>query len=129
MSGVASNSPATPRRLGGATGHGFMPGQSGNPKGRPKAPVDIAALARVHGPQCVAVVVELLASSDERIRLAAATVLIERGFGKPVQPIAGDPDNPLTLRYVIEMPPAIENKEEWRRRYAPPMIDTEPVKD
>lgn len=110
-------------------GRPFVKGQSGNPNGRPKAPVDIAALARVHGPQCVAVVVDLLASTDERIRLAAATVLIERGFGKPVQPIAGDPDNPLTVRYVIEMPAAIESKEEWRRRYVPRQINAEPVKD
>jgi hypothetical protein len=105
-----------------------MPGQSGNPKGRPKAPVDIAALARVHGPKCIEIAVELLASSDERIRLAAVTALLERGYGKPAQPLSSDPDNPLTLRYVIEMPPAIESKEEWRRRYAPPMIETEPVK-
>jgi hypothetical protein len=45
-----------------------------------------------------------------------------------VQPLANDPDNPLSVRYVIEMPPAIESKDEWRRRYAPPMIETEPVK-
>jgi hypothetical protein len=42
---------------------------------------------------------------------------------------AGDPDNPLTVRYVVEVPPAIEGKDDWRRRYAPPMIDAEPVKD
>lgn len=30
------NDNATPRRLGGITGKGFMPGVSGNPKGRPK---------------------------------------------------------------------------------------------
>lgn len=29
------------RKLGGVTGKGFMPGQSGNPKGRPKKPKNI----------------------------------------------------------------------------------------
>ena len=111
------------------TGKGWQRGQSGNPPPADRsAPIDIAALAREHGPKCVGVVVELLDDPDSRIRLAAATVLIERGYGKPVQPLANDPDNPLSVRYVIEMPAAVDGKDDWRRKYAPPMIDTEPVK-
>jgi hypothetical protein len=41
----------------------------------------------------------------------------------------GDPDNPLTVRYVIEVPTAITSEEDWRARYAPPTIDAEPVKE
>src|SRR3990167_2855717 len=33
---VAINEEATPKKLGGITGKGFMPGRSGNPSGRPK---------------------------------------------------------------------------------------------
>lgn|GEM_PF-1294816 len=123
MSESASTGPAQPIPPGLRP---WKPGQSGNPKGRPKKLVDIAALASEHGPKCVAVVVELLDDPDSRIRLAAAVALLERGFGKPVQPLAGDPDNPLSVRYVIEMPPAVGSKEEWRLRYAP-MIAAEPV--
>lgn len=43
--------------------------------------------------------------------------------------LSGDPDNPLTVRYVIEVPADPENEDEWFRRYAPPTIDAEPIKD
>ena len=69
----------------------WQPGRSGNPRGRPRSPVDIAALARVHGPRCIAVAVELLDDPDSRIRLGALTALLDRGFGRPVQAIATDP--------------------------------------
>lgn len=65
----------------------WQPGQSGNPHGRPKAPVDIAELARQHGPRCVAVAAELLDHDDARIRLGALNALLDRGFGRPVQAI------------------------------------------
>jgi hypothetical protein len=95
MPGDGTPFPATseqpPRRLGGVTGKGWEPGRSGNPNGRPKSPVDIAALARVHGPRCIEVAVALLDEPDSRIRLAALTALLDRGFGRPVQAIAADP--------------------------------------
>jgi hypothetical protein len=62
-------------------------GESGNPAGRPPALVDIAALARVHGPKCIEVAAKLLDSDDERIRLAAVIALLDRGFGKPPQSV------------------------------------------
>jgi hypothetical protein len=43
--------------------------------------------------------------------------------------IGGDPDNPLSVRYVVEMPAPIDNEDEWFRRYAPPTIEHDPVKD
>ena len=42
---------------------------------------------------------------------------------------SGDPDNPLTVRYVVEVPAAITSEDDWRQRYAPPTIDAEPVKE
>jgi hypothetical protein len=73
-------------------------GSSGNPAGRPPAPVDIAALARQHGPRCVAVAAELLDDPDPRIRLAALVALLDRGFGRPVQAVAGQNDMPTILQ-------------------------------
>lgn len=35
---VQNNAETTEKKLGGCTGKGFMPGQSGNPGGRPKRP-------------------------------------------------------------------------------------------
>lgn len=48
-----TNATEEQRKLGGITGKGFMPGQSGNPKGRPKKPKDF---------------LESLAEEFERIR-------------------------------------------------------------
>ena len=42
--------------------------------------VDIAALARVHGPRCVQVAVKLLGSKDKKMRRAAAAALLGRGW-------------------------------------------------
>jgi hypothetical protein len=67
-------------------------GPSGNPSGRAPALVDIAALAREHGPRCIDVAVALLDDPDPRIRLATVTALLDRGFGKPMQTIGGGDD-------------------------------------
>ena len=101
MSGAASTAPARPRP---SPPNPWKPGQSGNPKGRAPSPVDIAALAREHGPRCIEVAADLLDSDDERIRLAAATALLDRGFGKPVQTLSGEDGAPLTivLRHLVD---------------------------
>jgi hypothetical protein len=69
------------RRLGGATGRGFMPGRSGNPGGRPKAVINVQELARQHTEQAVRALVEAL--RDPRHKVAAACALLDRAWGKP----------------------------------------------
>lgn len=64
---------------GGITGKGWLPGQSGNPGGRPKG---IAAIAREHTDKAVQVLVEGMESADERVKLAAAKEILDRGYGK-----------------------------------------------
>jgi hypothetical protein len=82
----------------------WKPGESGNPKGRAPALVDIAALAREHGPRCIEVAAALLDSDDERIRMAALTALLDRGFGRPVQAIAAtDNATSLTFLHMVAM--------------------------
>jgi hypothetical protein len=76
----------------------WEPGQSGNPAGRPRGPVDIAELARRHGPKCIEVASRLLDDADPRIRLAALVALLDRGFGKPPQAISGTTDMPTMLQ-------------------------------
>jgi uncharacterized protein DUF5681 len=80
-------------RLGGATGAGFMPGQSGNPGGRPKGlGRRVRELVGEDG-ELIAVYM-LSVMTDERARTAdrieAAKWLADRGFGRSVQPHAVD---------------------------------------
>lgn len=64
-------------------------GQSGNPKGRPpEAPVtEIRELAKRHTPAALKVLVEALKDDNGRTRIAAAEVLLDRGWGKATQHI------------------------------------------
>lgn len=64
---------------GGVTGKGWMPGQSGNPGGRPKG---IAAIARQHTDKAVDVLVAAMDEDDPRVRVAAAREILDRGYGK-----------------------------------------------
>ena len=59
----------------------FVPGQTGNPGGRPKG---IAKIAREHGDRALDVLVNALDDDDGRIRIAAAREILDRGYGKPV---------------------------------------------
>jgi hypothetical protein len=84
-----------------ATPGSWRPGRSGNPAGRPKPEVDIAALARKHGTKCIEVVVRLMTrSKDEKIKLAAAIALLDRGFGRPKQEMDINSNSTIELHLV-----------------------------
>jgi HEAT repeat protein len=60
----------------------------------------VKKLARTKSPAAIDTLVKLLDSDDERIQLAAANSILDRGLGKPAQDvnIAGQQDgNPLRL--------------------------------
>jgi hypothetical protein len=57
----------------------FVPGVTGNPGGRPKG---IAAIARQHTDKAVDVLVAAMDSDDERVKIAAAKEILDRGYGK-----------------------------------------------
>ena len=46
-------------------------------------------LAQPHAARAMERVVELVESGDEQVAIAAAKVILERAYGKPVQPIEG----------------------------------------
>ena len=66
---------------------GFLPGQSGNPGGRPKALREVMELARAKTEAAVETLAGIM--SDEKAppaaRVSAATALLDRGWGRPVQ--------------------------------------------
>lgn len=64
----------------------FKKGQSGNPGGRPKRHIgDLSKEARRYATLALGVLVEIARKGVERNRLAAATALLDRGYGRPVQ--------------------------------------------
>lgn len=65
----------------------FKPGQSGNPGGRPKEIKEMVTLARGYSGLAIGTLVEICTASDSpAARVSAATALLDRGWGRPMQP-------------------------------------------
>ena len=92
------------------SGRGFSKGRSGNPGGRPKLPEDVKhvrELARLYTQQAVDALVDVLNKGGGAARVAAANVILDRGWGKPEQTIQGPGPNgehQFRLIEVREMP-------------------------
>lgn len=87
----AENSKLAPR------GKPFQPGKTGNPGGRPKKTEEertLEQMCRDKTPDALGVLIQIMeAGEQERNRMTAAMAIIERGYGKAVQPTTiGNPD-------------------------------------
>ncbi len=89
-----ANAPAAgkPRRHGGGAGRPFVKGQSGNPGGRPKEIAHVRELARSRTVEAVETLTDIMRNPDEpaAARVRAAETLLDRGWGRPTQPISGE---------------------------------------
>lgn len=75
----------------------FVKGVSPNPGGRPKGMQEVRELARIHSKKAIMTLVKMLESEQDRVKVQAAEALLDRGFGKPTQPVAGDDTMPPIL--------------------------------
>jgi hypothetical protein len=90
---ISSHVTASLRRRG--PGRPFPKGVSGNPAGKKRHEVNVQALARTFTEAAVLTLVECLA--DPKHKVAAAVALLDRGWGRPTQHIAGDEDRPAAI--------------------------------
>ena len=90
----------------------FAKGKSGNPAGRPKLPAEMRQMFRAKAPEAFEVLCKHLNASDPRVSVSAATQILDRAYGRPVQSIdANINDDPV--RYIVELPEKSATTEEW----------------
>jgi hypothetical protein len=65
----------------------FQPGVSGNPGGRHRGVAEVAALARTYTKEAVDTLVQIMRdeSKSPQARIAAASLILDRADGKPMQ--------------------------------------------
>lgn len=64
-----------------------------------KAPIEIRSLARQHTAAAIKTLVDIMGKEgvNEAARVSAANSLLDRGWGKPSQPITGEDEGPIQL--------------------------------
>src|SRR5262249_39682321 len=73
----------------------FRPGASGNPGGRPAALAEVKQLARQHTALAIQKIAHIAEQRhSEMAQIAAANALLDRGWGRPTQPVSGDDEMP-----------------------------------
>ena len=104
---MATNSEKIAKVKKGGAGRPFVKGVAPNPSGRPKRTpeeLDLVAACKAKTPDALTVIERIMNHGEnERNQLAAATAIIDRAYGKPTQPIAGDPDRPLQVVGTIHL--------------------------
>jgi hypothetical protein len=90
----------------------FPRGVSGNPGGQPKGLAEVRELARQHTPLAIGTLVRIAGKGkSEMAQIAASTALLDRAWGRPTQPLAGDEDMPPVGQSIEE-----RQRETERRR-------------
>ena len=65
-------------------------------------------LARDASPRAIGRLIELVDCDEPRVAIAAANSVLDRAYGKPTQPIAGD-DDAAPIRLAADALPTVDN--------------------
>jgi hypothetical protein len=77
----------------------FQPGKSGNPGGRPKIVGEVQELARSHATAAIETLAEIMQNEKApcAARVAAASAILDRGYGKPPQAVEHSGDGVIQV--------------------------------
>jgi hypothetical protein len=83
---------ATGRKTGGRT--------AGTPN---RATADLKTVAREYGPRVIEKLWGICQNGEsDQAKINAARELLDRGYGKPVQPVSGDSDGePVVVKHIV----------------------------
>lgn len=85
--------------------YNFKPGVSGNPGGRPKRTkeeLDLVQACKDKTPEALEVLSSLMQVADsDATRMKAAIAIIERGYGKSVQPVDAVLDAKIQFGWMV----------------------------
>ncbi len=91
-------------------------GQSGNPSGRPKTDYNLQALCRANTPELIAELHRLaFKSKSDQVRIRAAEVLLDRGYGRAIPWIPDDANAAQPQSGVVRVPYQAQSAEEWQK--------------
>lgn len=81
----------------------WQKGQSGNPGGKPAVVARVRYLARKYSEDAIKELHRLaLQSEDDRVRLSACQLLLERGLGKPVEEVREEDERVVNMSLTPE---------------------------
>jgi hypothetical protein len=108
---MAQNRPKSAQK---GPGKPFTKGQTGNPGGRPKKTpeeLDLIAACKAKAPEALDVIMHIMKNGEnEKNQLSAAIAIIERGYGKAMQPQEVKLDG--KIEHEVSMRPKL-SRDEW----------------
>jgi hypothetical protein len=100
---------------GGKRSTSWKSGQSGNPRGRPKVIAEIREIAREYTAEAIKVLATIMRNPKvaAAARVAATNAILDRGWGKPQQPIDAD---------INVVPPEVQERRDRARKVVYDML-------